>query len=451
MFVEVIRKKRDGGVLTPQDIQQFVQGLSDNSLGVEQIAALAMAICVRSMTDEETFQLTKSMAESGRVLEWGSNLNGPVLDKHSTGGVGDKVSLMLAPIIAACGGYVPMISGRGLGHSGGTLDKLASIPGYNTVPDMTVFQDTVRDVGCAIVGQSVDLAPADGRLYAVRDVSGTVESVPLITASILSKKYAAGLSGLVMDIKVGTGAFMRELEDAQALGECIIETARRLGLTCHALVTDMNQVLGNTAGNALEVKEAVEFLANKKREPRLNEVVLSLAGELLYLAGLVSSQEVGESRADKVICTGHAAEVFDRMVCALGGPADFMEGYSNHLQTSAVSKAVYPKQSGVLREVDTKAIGLAIVELGGGRKHIEDELDLAVGFSEIAPIGQSVDTKTPLAIVHAGNEADATMAGAAFSDACGIATDTVTHTRLPTRSMSCRMLKHCSSTTRLSP
>ena len=420
MFVEVIRKKRDGGHLTSAEIRQFVAGLSDSTLATEQVAALAMAICLQSMSAKETFELTRAMAESGRVLKWGDTLNGPVVDKHSTGGVGDKVSLMLAPIVAACGGYVPMISGRGLGHSGGTLDKLASIPGYNSVPDSRVFEETVRNVGCAIVGQTDDLAPADRRLYAVRDVTATVESVPLITASILSKKFAAGLSGLVMDIKVGSGAFMTALEDATELGQSIIDTAKLLGLTCRALVTDMNQVLGNTAGNGLEVREAVRFLRNDDRESRLDRVVLSLCGELLHLSGLASNPEEGAKAADAAVSSGRAAQVFDRMVFQLGGPKDFVEGYTKHLPPASVSLPVFAKQSGVLAEVDAKAIGLAIVELGGGRKHIDDDLDLTVGFSEILALGESVDVSTPLCVVHAANETDAVQASESFLDACHI-------------------------------
>ncbi len=276
LFVDVIQKKRDGEELTTEEIEFFVKGLADSSIPSEQVAALAMAVIFRSMTFDEAATLTTEMANSGTVLEWQSeDLGGPVIDKHSTGGVGDKVSFLLAPIAAACGCFVPMISGRGLGHTGGTLDKAESIPGYNATPDFDLFKKVVKSTGCAIIGQTVDLAPADRRFYAIRDVTATIESIPLITASILSKKIAAGLEGLVMDIKLGSGAFMPSLERATKLSKSIIRTAATAGLKTHTLITDMNEVLGQTAGNAIEIMESVEFLKNENREPRLNEAVVS--------------------------------------------------------------------------------------------------------------------------------------------------------------------------------
>jgi thymidine phosphorylase len=257
LFTDVIRKKRDGGELTQDEIRLFVDGLSDNSLPAEQVSALAMAIFLNSMSFDEAAHLTRAMASSGTVLDWGGHdLGGPVVDKHSTGGVGDKVSLLLAPIAAACGCFVPMISGRGLGHTGGTLDKVGSIPGYDPMPDFDRFARVVKAAGCAIIGQTGELAPADRRFYAIRDVTGTVESVPLITASILSKKIAAGLDALVMDVKVGSGAFMKSLDEAEKLARSLIGTAAAAGLRTHALITDMNEVLGTTAGNAVEINES---------------------------------------------------------------------------------------------------------------------------------------------------------------------------------------------------
>ena len=286
LFTDIIRRKRDGGVLSDEEIQFFVDGLADESLPAEQVSALAMAIFLNSMSFDEAATLTLAMARSGTILEWDPNeFDGPVVDKHSTGGVGDKVSFLLAPIMAACGCYVPMISGRGLGHTGGTTDKAESIPGYNATPGLVTFREVVRDVGCAIIGQTPDLAPADRRFYSIRDVTGTVESVPLITASILSKKIAAGLQGLVMDVKVGNGAFMENMDRARELAFSIIGTAAKAGPKTHAVVTDMNEVLGTTAGNALEIAESVRFLRNEVREPRLNDVTLALCAEMLLVAG----------------------------------------------------------------------------------------------------------------------------------------------------------------------
>ncbi|MCH8278241.1 MAG: thymidine phosphorylase, partial [Proteobacteria bacterium] len=284
LFTDVIRDKRDGGVLTDDEIQFFVDGLADESIPAEQVSALAMAVVFNSMTFNEASKLTLAMASSGTVLEWQDlKLDGPVVDKHSTGGVGDKVSFMLAPIAAACGCYVPMISGRGLGHTGGTTDKAEAIPGYNTAPDFATFRQVVKDVGCAIIGQTADLAPADRRFYAIRDITATVESVPLITASILSKKIAAGLDSLVMDIKIGSGAFMKTPDRARKLAKSIIATAATADMKTHVLVTDMNQALGKTAGNALEIAEVIRFLRDEQRESRLNAAVLGLSAEMLIV------------------------------------------------------------------------------------------------------------------------------------------------------------------------
>ena len=286
---EVIRAKREGAALSEAQIDAFVRGLVDRRWSDAQVGALAMAICLRGMTRDETVLLTRAMTHSGAVLDWSrANLAGPVLDKHSTGGVGDKVSLVLAPIVAACGAVVPMLSGRGLGHTGGTLDKLESLPGYTVTPPRSTLLRVLRDAGCAIVGASARIAPADRRLYAIRDVTSTVESLPLITASILSKKLAAGLQGLVMDVKLGNGAFCTDLDAARALAAIAGRCRASRGAATRALITDMNQVLGSTAGNALEVQEAIDFLTGAQREPRLTAVTLALAAEMLQLGGLAT-------------------------------------------------------------------------------------------------------------------------------------------------------------------
>ncbi len=409
LFADVIRKKRDGGELSDDEIQFFVDGLADNSLPAEQVSSLAMAIFLNSMSFEEAGKLTLAMADSGTVLDWSKeDLDGPVIDKHSTGGVGDKVSFMLAPIAAACGCYVPMISGRGLGHTGGTTDKAESIPGYDATPDFDRFRKTVKEVGCAIIGQTADLAPADRRFYSIRDVTGTVESVPLITASILSKKIAAGLQGLVMDVKFGSGAFMETLERAQELAKSVIATAAKAGLKTHALITDMNEALGTTVGNALEIEESILYLRNERRDVRLDEVTLSLCAEMLVVGGIAQDRDKARVLCEQAVTSGRAAEIFGRMVTALGGPADLVENYEHHLVKAPVVRSVHA--DGVVARVNARAVGNALIELGGGRRKVGERLDLSVGFSDIASIGTRIDSATPLAIIHAASESDAMQA-----------------------------------------
>jgi thymidine phosphorylase len=422
LFTDIIRAKRDGHELSDDQITFFVDGLADNSIPAEQVSALAMAVCLNSMSADETAKLTMAMASSGTVLEWQDmNLNRPVVDKHSTGGVGDKVSFMLAPIVAACGCHVPMISGRGLGHTGGTTDKVESIPGYNSAPDFATFRKVVKEVGCAIIGQTADLAPADRRFYAIRDVTATVESVPLITASILSKKIAAGLDALVMDVKVGTGAFMPTPERARKLAESIISTAAMAGLKTHVLITDMNEVLGRTAGNALEIDEALCFLRDEDRERRLNEVTLGLCAEMLLATNVESSRDVAIQRCDEAVTSGRALELFGKMVAALGGPSDFIENSSKYFAEAPVVRSVHAK--GFLTEIDIRGVGNAIIELGGGRHSVGEALDLSVGFTDFASLGTLLDDHTPLAIVHAASESDAEQAEELLLEACTTGSD----------------------------
>lgn len=417
---ELIRTKRDGGRLPAAAIAGFVAGISDGSITEGQAAAFAMAVFFRGLDADERAALTRAMADSGRVLAW-KDLPGPILDKHSTGGVGDKVSLMLAPIVAACGGFVPMISGRGLGHTGGTLDKLDSIPGYTTSPDLATFERVVREAGCAVIGQTDDLAPADRRLYGIRDVTATVESIPLIVASILSKKLAAGLQGLVMDVKTGSGAFMAKLDDARDLADAIAETANRAGLPTVALVTDMNQVLGRTAGNALEVREAVDFLTGTARDERLLDVTLALAGQMLALGGLAPDPGAGRGMAESALHDGRAAGRFATMVAALGGPGDLLEHPDAHLPQAAVVRPVLSTQRGVVTAVDTRALGVAVIGLGGGRRRAADGIDHAVGLDAVAGLGDRVDAGQPIAVVHARDEAGAEQAAAEVRRAVTIA------------------------------
>jgi thymidine phosphorylase len=418
---EIIRRKRDGSALSEGEIGFFVSGLTDGSISEGQVAALAMAVFFRGMSMDERVVLTRAMAQSGRVIDWSdAALPGPVLDKHSTGGVGDKVSLMLAPLVAACGGCVPMISGRGLGHTGGTLDKLDSIPGYRTAPDLDLFRKVVAETGCAIIGQTADLAPADRRLYAIRDVTATVESIPLITASILSKKLAAGLQGLVMDVKFGSGAFMVEIEKARELAESIATVATNAGLPTTALLTDMNQVLGRSAGNALEVREAVDWLAGRARDPRLDDVALALGTEMLLLGGLAVDADGARRRLIAARDSGAAAERFQRMVAALGGPADLLEQPETHLPAAPVRLTVEPESRGYIARIDTRAIGLAILALGGGRGRVEDSIDYSVGITDMLGLGERAEPGRPLAVIHARSDDAATRAAAALRGAIAL-------------------------------
>lgn len=426
---EVIRAKRDRHALAPAQIEAFVRGLTDGSWSEGQAAALAMAILLNGMDPGECVALTHAMTHSGEVLRW-PDMPGPVLDKHSTGGVGDKVSLMLAPIVAACGGVVPMISGRGLGHTGGTLDKLESLPGYGVEPSRETLLAVLRDAGCAIVGAGPTLAPADKRLYAIRDVTATVESVPLITASILSKKLAAGLQGLVLDVKVGNGAFMPGLDEARALARSLVAVASGAGLPAQALITDMNQVLGHSAGNAVEVREAIDFLSGIEREPRLLEVTLALAARLLCLGGLAAGMPEARAQALRALDSGAAAERFARMVAGLGGAGDLRRA-TQQLPAAPVQCDVPAPQDGVLATTDVRAIGLAIVALGGGRRRAGDRIDPRVGLTQVLPLGSSVRKGQPLARVHAASQADAEAAVAALQAAMHIDENTRGPAALP--------------------
>jgi thymidine phosphorylase len=421
---EVIRRKRDGHALTGEEVAFLVAGITDGSLSDAQVGALAMAMFLRGMEKDERVALTAAMRDSGTVIRWDSDK--PVLDKHSTGGVGDKVSLMLAPIVAACGGAVPMISGRGLGHTGGTLDKLDAVPGYDTTPDVDTLKRVVQEAGCAIVGQTGDLAPADRRLYAVRDATGTVESIPLIVASILSKKLAAGLDALVMDVKFGSGAFMAVREDADELARALVEVAGGAGLPTVALLTDMDQVLGRSAGNALEVAESIAYLTGEHRDPRLHEVTAALAASLLVQGGLAQDEEGGREQAEAALETGEAADRFDRMVAALGGPSNLVERPREHLAAAPVERAAKPERHGVVAGMDCRAVGLVVTGLGGNRRREDDVIDPAVGLTEIAGIGEVVDAEHPLAIVHARDEAGAEEAERALRAAIRVAEEAPT-------------------------
>ncbi len=406
---EIIRKKRNHQALSQEEIDFFIKGVTKGSIVDAQTAALTMAIFLNGMNVEETTALTQAMRDSGDVLSW-QGLDGPVVDKHSSGGVGDKVSLMLAPMLAACGAYVPMISGRGLGHTGGTLDKFDSIPGYQTVPNNELFKKTVQEVGCAIIGQTGSLAPADKKIYALRDVCATVESIELITASILSKKLAAGLDCLVMDLKCGNGAFMESLERGRELARSIVNVANEAGTRTKAVLTDMNQVLGHTAGNAVEMQEAVDYLKGKKVDSRLHKITMELCAELLVLSKISKDIKSAKEKLQKALDSGKALEKFAQMVSALGGPKDFCEHPQKYLPQAAIIRPVFAKEKGYVSTQDTRGIGLSIIELKGGRTTPEQKLDYATGYSDFCQLGDEVDEKTPLAVIHAQTEEDFTKA-----------------------------------------
>ncbi|MEW7866130.1 thymidine phosphorylase [Aeromonas diversa] len=422
---EIIRKKRNGEALSTQEIQFFVQGITNGSIGEGQIAALAMAVYFRDMTMDERVALTCAMRDSGMVLDWAPlNLGGPIVDKHSTGGVGDVVSLMLGPMVAACGGFVPMISGRGLGHTGGTLDKLDAIPGYQTSVDNDTFIKVVREAGVAIIGQTGDLAPADKRIYSVRDVTATVESIAMITGSILSKKLASGLEALVMDVKVGSGAFMPTFEASEELAKSIVAVANGAGCRTTALLTDMNQVLASSAGNAVEVREAVRYLTGEYRNPRIHAVTMALCAEMLISAGLASDDADARAKLQAVLDSGKAAEIFGRMVTGLGGPADFVERYDSYLPKSAIVRPVYADRRGIVTAMDTRELGLAVVAMGGGRRAPADKLDYAVGLTDFVRLGHEVNADKPLALIHAQSEEQYAQAAAMVKAAIRIGDDT---------------------------
>lgn len=407
----IIAALRDRKGLPGDAAGWFADGLASGEVTDAQAGAFAMAVLLNGLSEAERVGLTLAMRDSGQVMEW--NLPGPVVDKHSTGGIGDCTSLLLAPALAACGAYVPMISGRGLGHTGGTLDKLEAIPGYRTELSTEDLHDLVADIGCAIVSATGNIAPADRRLYAIRDVTGTVESIDLITASILSKKLAAGLQALVLDVKVGSGAFMKTMDRAEALAKSLVQTAEGAGCRAAALITDMNQPLATSAGNALEVIEAMDTMTGNSVNQALWDVTVALGAEALVLGGLAADEDDGADQIDEALTSGRTAEAFGRMVAALGGPTDFVERYPDRLPAARVVKDVLAPRGGYVAGIDTEALGHAVVHLGGGRLKGGDKINPSVGLSDLMPIGEPLAAGETIARVHAASDADADRAVAA--------------------------------------
>tara|TARA_R110002051_G_scaffold36609_5_gene79320 strand:+ start:14042 stop:15343 length:1302 start_codon:yes stop_codon:yes gene_type:complete len=397
-IIAAVRRKQ-----TPTDaeISWFTKGLATGAVSDAQAGAFAMAVCLNGLSDAGRVALTKGMRDSGDVLTW--DFDGPVLDKHSTGGVGDPVSLLLAPALAACGVIVPMISGRGLGHTGGTLDKLAAIPGVKTDVTTHRLRQILRKSGCAIVGASDRIAPADRRLYAIRDVTGTVESVDLITASILSKKLSAGLEGLVLDVKVGSGAFMKTESEATALARALVDAANGAGCPTAALITDMDEPLAPALGNALEVAVCMELLSgNRAAAPRLHDLTVALGARLLALHG--EDEDRAREKLTDAISSGRAMTRFAQMIALMGGPPDMADDWRTHLPKAKIVGDVVAPKAGYIAAINGEALGLAVVEMGGGRRVETDRIDPSVGFSDMVRLGAKVQKNKILCTIHAASE-----------------------------------------------
>ena len=413
----IIAKVRRQEMPSPSELSWFANGLATKEVSDAQAGAFAMAVCLNGLSDAGRVALTEGMRDSGDVLAWG--LDGPILDKHSTGGVGDCVSLILAPALAACGVYVPMISGRGLGHTGGTLDKLEAIPGVSTTVSEAKLRRIVAKTGCAIVGATGKIAPADKRLYAIRDVTATVESMDLITASILSKKIAAGLGGLVLDVKAGSGAFMKTTAEASALARALVDTANGAGCKAAALVTDMNTPLAPALGNAVEIGVCMEVLSgNTAAAPRLYELSVALGARVLALHG--EDEYVATARLQAAISSGKALAHFADMVAALGGPPDMAEDWPTHLPAAKVVGDVPAPKPGFVSAIDGEALGLAVVALGGGRQVETDKIDPSVGFTDMVSVGDKLEARDLLCTVHAATEDEAEAAAHAVRAAITI-------------------------------
>lgn len=404
----IIAGLRAGLPPEPGALEWFAKGLASGEVSDAQAGAFAMAICLKGLGETGRIALTRAMQTSGEQLEW--DLPGPVLDKHSTGGIGDCVSLLLAPALAACGAYVPMISGRGLGHTGGTLDKLESIPGLRTDLTSEQLRSQLGHIRCAIIAASPQIAPADQRLYAIRDVTATVDSIDLIAASILSKKLAAGLEGLVLDVKLGSGAFMKTESEARALAEALVSTAQGAGCMTTALITDMSQPLASSAGNALEVIEVMETLTGASVNPALWDLTAALGGEALALGGLVADAADGSARIEQVLESGAAAEFFGRMIAAQGGPADFIDRWPDRLPAAPVMIDFPSPSAGFVGIIDTESLGHIVVHLGGGRLRGDERINPSVGLSDLAGIGKAVEAGEPLARIHAATLESAEVA-----------------------------------------
>jgi pyrimidine-nucleoside phosphorylase len=411
---ELIERKRDGGQLTPDEINELVLGHARGDIPDYQLAAFCMAVYFRGLSAEETLALTEAFVRSGSTLDLRAELGRTVVDKHSTGGVGDKTSLVVGPLVAACGVPFGKMSGRGLGHTGGTLDKLESISGFRVELSNEEFVAQVREIGLAIIGQSPDLVPADKRLYALRDVTATVDSIPLIAASIMSKKIAAGAEGIVLDVKVGNGAFMKSLADARVLAESMQELGRGAGRQVVALLTDMDQPLGWAIGNAIEIEEVRAMLTGAETPPDLFSLAIQAAGQLLALSDLDIDAAEGIKRAEQAVDDGSAAELFERWIAAQGG--DLSAG----LPTAPLTRELTADRDGFVGEVSALGLGRVALELGAGRRTTDDTIDLAVGIRCFAKRGDPLEAGQPLAVVYGRDEAGTGRAVERIQELIGI-------------------------------
>ncbi len=405
---ELIRKKRDGGRFSPEEIKEFIKGVCDDSWEDYQITALVMAMFLNGLNLIEQNSLTEAMLASGEKMDF-SELDAPVADKHSTGGVGDKTSLLIAPLAAACGVYVPMISGRGLGHTGGTLDKLESIPGYNVNLSREEFKKLVKNCGFAMAGQTDKIVPADKKLYALRDATATIESIPLIVASIMSKKMAEGLGTLVLDVKTGTGAFMKEERDARRLARALVKTGKSFGVKTQALITDMNQPLGKYVGNALEVFECIKLLQNEtdKQSKQTLDLSVELTARILVLTKIESSNRRAKVKIKEILESGKALECLKKNIKAQGGDPKVCDKPEMLLDKNLLEVKVKSPEGGFITDIDASEIGKAISLIGGGRLKVDSEIDHAVGYSCDKKIGDKVKEHEPLGTLFCRTEAQA--------------------------------------------
>ena len=424
----ILATLRSGEEPSRGELRWFAKALASGEVDDAQAGAFAMGICRSPMSDRARVALTMAMRDSGNVLRW--DLPGPVVDKHSTGGVGDCISLTLGPAIAALGAYIPMLSGRGLGHTGGTLDKLEAIPGLSTEMDEQAFKRVVAGAGCALVAASDDIAPADRRLYAIRDVTSTVESIDLITASILSKKLGGGVGPLVLDVKVGSGAFMTSMAEAEALARSLVTTANGAAGPAAALITDMSQPCVPSVGNALEIMEVMRALTAPKDDSIISVLTAELGGELLRLAGMAETRTEGAVQVMDSLRSGAAAERFGRMVSAKGGPADFVERWRDRLPAASIIREVPALETGNVATIDGYALGMAVVRLRGGRRHADETINPSVGLSGVAMIGTAVEAGDPVALVHGATETEAESVAAELSAAFTVTSEKVSRPRL---------------------
>jgi len=415
---ELIRKKRDGKTLTDDEMYVFVAGVTGGAWVDYQTSALLMAMFIRGLNLDEQNALTEAMLESGEILDF-SDIDAPVADKHSTGGVGDKTSLLIAPIVAVCGVAVPMISGRGLGHTGGTLDKLESIDGYTVNLSIKRFKQIIKRCGFALAGQTENIVPADKKLYALRDATATVESVPLIVASIMSKKLAEGLSALVLDVKTGSGAFMRRERDARRLAKALVETGNAFNVKTEAVISDMNQPLGKYVGNALEVFECVKILRNETDVQMRATLDLSieLAARMLVLTGISDSLENAKSKIENCLHSGAALEKFRQNIELQGGDAQICDAPESLIDENLLEVKIKAKKSGFVSEIDASAIGESVSTIGGGRIRVEDRIDFAVGYECRKKLGDKVETGETLGVIFCRNQAQADLIGEKLSNA----------------------------------